>query len=180
MLQITVPDSEMWNERKQEFIYIKGQTLELEHSLISLSIWEAKHAKPFLDSEKKTADETLDYIKCMTITENVKPNIYNNLTAVNFKEINEYINAPMTATCFSGRPNGKPNREKTTSELIYYWMLMMNIPIECERWHLNRLLTLIKVCSIKSQKPKKRSKREIMTRNTALNAARKKQLGTRG
>ncbi len=180
MLQIVIPTGELWNEKKQEFVYTEGLTLELEHSLISLSKWESKWCKVFLNSEKKTVEETIDYIRCMTLTENVKPEVYNNLTADNFRAINDYINAPMTATYFSGAPRGRPSREKTTAELIYYWMLVMNIPIECENWHLNRLLTLIKVCSIKSQKPKKKSKREIMARNTALNAARRKQMGTRG
>ncbi|MCD8090081.1 MAG: hypothetical protein LUD81_05570 [Clostridiales bacterium] len=180
MLRINIPTGELWNERKQEFVYTDGQTLELEHSLVSLSKWEAKWCKVFLDRERKTMEETIDYIRCMTLTENVKPEVYGNLTAANFKEINDYINADMTATYFSGTPKGRPSREKTTSELIYYWMLTLNIPIECENWHLNRRLTIIKVCSIKSQKPKKKSRREIMARNTALNAARRKQLGTRG
>lgn len=116
----------------------------------------------------------------MTLNENVKPEVYNNLTALNFRDINNYINAPMTATYFSAGQKGRPSREKTTAELIYYWMIMLNIPIEWENRHLNRLLTLIKVCSIKSQKPKKKSRREIMARNTALNASRRKQLGTMG
>jgi hypothetical protein len=180
MLQITIPAVEQWDERKQEFVITKEQTLQLEHSLVSLSKWESKWCKPFLTKQEKTFEETLDYIKCMTITQNVKPEVYNYLTNKNIEEINNYIDAPMTATYFSDEKNSKTSREQVTAELIYYWMIALNIPFECQKWHLNRLLTLIKVCNIKNQPPKKRSRKEIMSRNAALNAARRKQLNTKG
>ena len=180
MLQITIPAVELWDERKQEFVITKEQTLQLEHSLVSISKWESKWCKPFLTKQEKTFEETLDYIKCMTLTQNVDPEIYNYLTNENIKEINEYIGAPMTATYFSDEKTSKTSREQVTAELIYYWMIALNIPFECQNWHLNRLLTLIKVCSIKNQPPKKRSRKEIMRRNAALNAARRKQLNTKG
>lgn len=136
--------------------------------------------KPFIDNKNvKTRAETLDYIKCMTITQNVDPNIYNFLSYDNIKKINEYIDAPMTATTFS-KQTSSPNREIITSEIIYYWMIALNIPIKCEKWHLNRLLTLIRVCNIKNTPPKKMSSREIMNRNATLNAARRKQLNSKG
>lgn len=180
MLQIVIPGQELWDEQKQEFINTKEQVLQLEHSLISLSKWEAKWCKVFLSRQEKTQEETIDYIKCMTITPNVDPEVYNNLTRENIKEIEDYIAAPMTATYFSSDNAGKSSREQVTSELIYYWMIALNIPFECQKWHLNRLLTLIKVCNIKNQPPKKMSKREIMSRNAALNAARRQQLNTKG
>ena len=180
MLQITIPAVELWDERKQEFITTKEQTLQLEHSLVSLSKWESKWCKPFLSKQEKTFEETLDYIKCMTITPNVDPEVYKYLTNENIEEINNYINAPMTATYFSDDKTVKPSREQVTAELIYYWMIALNIPFECQNWHLNRLLTLIKVCNIKNQPPKKINKKEIMRRNTALNAARRKRLNTKG
>ncbi|HQE50412.1 MAG TPA: hypothetical protein PKV93_13810 [Fervidobacterium sp.] len=180
MLQITIPAVELWDERKQEFVTTKEQTLQLEHSLVSLSKWESKWCKPFLTKEEKTFEETLDYIKCMTITQNVDPEVYNYLTKENIEEINKYIEAPMTATYFSDDKTAKPSREQITAELIYYWMIALNIPFECQKWHLNRLLTLIKVCNIKNQPPKKRSRKEIMSRNAALNAARRKRLNTKG
>ena len=180
MLRITIPAVELWDERKQEFIITKEQTLQLEHSLVSISKWESKWCKPFLSKQEKTFEETLDYIKCMTITQNVDPEVYNYLTNKNIEEINNYINAPMTATYFSDEKTSKTSREQVTAELIYYWMIALNIPFECQKWHLNRLLTLIKVCSIKNQPPKKRSRKEIMSRNAALNAARRKQLNTKG
>ena len=180
MLRITIPAVEQWDEAKQEFIYTKEQTLSLEHSLVSLSKWESKWCKPFLTKQEKNFEETLDYVKCMTITQNVDPEVYNYLTNENIKEINEYIGAPMTATYFSDEKTSKTSREQVTVELIYYWMIALNIPFECQKWHLNRLLTLIKVCSIKNQPPKKRSKKDIMSRNAALNAARRKQLNTKG
>jgi len=180
MLQITIPAVEQWDERKQEFVTTKEQTLQLEHSLVSLSKWESKWCKAFLTKQEKTFEETLDYIKCMTITQNVDPEVYNYLTNGNISEINEYIEAPMTATYFSDEKTSKTSREQVTAELIYYWMIAFNIPFECQKWHLNRLLTLIKVCNIKNQPPKKRSKKDIMSRNAALNAARRKQLNTKG
>ena len=180
MLQITIPQTELWDESKQEFVSLKEQTLQLEHSLVSLSKWESKWNKSFLSSREKTYEETIDYIKCMTLTPNVKPEVYRGLTKSNVEQINKYIEAPMTATSFVEDKRGTGSSETITSELIYYWMIALNIPFECQKWHLNRLLTLIRVCEIKSQPPKKMSKREIMNRNSSLNSARKKQLNTRG
>lgn len=180
MLKIVVPAGEMYDEKKEEFISIKEQTLQLEHSLVSLSKWESKWHKPFLDKKEKTFEETIDYIRCMTLTQNVDPKVYNFLTRENVEEINKYIENPMTATTFSDNANGKNNREIVTSELVYYWMIALNIPFECQKWHLNRLITLVRVCNVKNQPPKKMSKREIMNRNAALNAARRKQLNSKG
>ena len=185
MLQITVPAEirEEFNEETSEFIYTmisKEQTLQLEHSLVSLSKWESKWCKPFLTKEDKTEEELLDYIKFMTLTQNVKPEVYNRLTDDNIHRIKNYINAPMTATTFSKETNKAGNREIVTSELIYYWMVALNIPFECQKWHLNRLLTLVKVCNIKNSPPKKMSKRETASRYAKLNAARRKQHNTRG
>ena len=180
MLRITIPAIELWDENKEEFINTKEQTLQLEHSLVSLSKWESKWNKPFLSKDTKTEEEELDYIKCMTITQNVDPNIYKFIPLNVREEIKEYINAPMTATWFSEDKNTKSSSEQITSELIYYWMIAQNIPFECEKWHLNRLITLIKICIIKSQPPKKMGKKAIMSRNAALNAARRKQLNTKG
>lgn len=180
MLQITVPASESWDESKQEFVNTKEQTLQLEHSLVSLSKWESKWCKAFFSRKEKTTEETIDYIKFMTLTQNVKPEVYANLTKENILQINEYIEAPMTATYFSKEEKGKVNNETVTAELIYYWMIALNIPFECQKWHLNRLLTLIRVCNVKNQPPKKMSKSSILSRNAALNAARRQQLNTRG
>lgn len=180
MLQITIPNMELFDERKGEFVNIKGQTLQLEHSLVSLSKWESKWNKSFLSNNQKTDAEVADYIKCMTITQNVNPELYNYLSQDHLKQINDYIAAPMTATYFSEDKSKKGGREIVTAELIYYWMIALNIPFKCEKWHLNRLLTLIRVCNIKNAPPKKRSRKEILSHNAALNEARKKQLNTRG
>lgn len=178
MLNIVVPDQEFFNEETQEFFTLKGQTLQLEHSLVSLSKWESKWNKPFLSKNEKTLKETIDYIRCMTITQNVKPYIYDMLTNENILDINKYIDSPMTATTFNVQ--NTPSREIITSEIIYYWMISLNIPLECQKWHLNRLLTLIRVCNLKNAPSKKMSKKEIMSRNAALNAARRKKLNTKG
>lgn len=181
MLQIKVPLSpEGWDEKKQEFVEPKVQVLQLEHSLVSLSKWESKWCKPFLSKGDKTPEEILDYIKCMTITQNVKPEVYDCLTRENIDQINSYIEAPMTATTFSNDKNARSSREIVTSELIYYWMIALQIPPEYQKWHLNRLLTLIRICNIKNAPPQKMSKRDIMSRNAQLNAARRKQLNSKG
>lgn len=180
MLRITLPAIELWDESKQEFVYAKEQTLQLEHSLVSLSKWESKWHKAFLTKEVKTREETLDYIKCMTITQNVKPETYNYISDQLIDQINRYIENPMTATVISKTKNGGPNREVVTSELIYYWMISLNIPSEYQKWHLNRLLTLIEVCNIKNTPPKKMGKKALMSRNASLNAARRKQFNTTG
>ena len=180
MLYITVPAIELWDEGKEEFISLKEQNLQLEHSLISISKWESKWCKSFFSKQKKTSEEVLDYIKCMTITQNVNPIIYNYLTKDNIDQINKYIEAPMTAIYFPKDDNNGSSRDTITSELIYYWMIALNIPPEYDKWHINRLLTLIRVCNIKNQPAKKMSKSEIMNRNRALNEARKKKYNTKG
>ena len=181
MLTITVPISpEGWDDDKQEFVEPKTKILQLEHSLVSLSKWESKWHKPFFSKKELTAEEMLDYIKCMTLTKNMDPDVYNHLTENNVKEVKDYIEDPMTATTFSKEDKGHGNGEIVTSELIYYWMIASNIPFECQKWHLNRLITLIRVCGVKNTPPKKRSKRDIMSRNAALNAARRKQMNTKG
>lgn len=181
MLQITVPlTPEMWDEEKEELIPPKYQVLQLEHSLLSLSKWESKWCKPFLTNDDKTAEETLDYIKFMVLTKNVPPEVFTHLTSENIDAIKKYIDSPMTATTFSKETASKSSREIITSELIYYWMIALTIPFECQKWHLNRLLTLIRVCNIKNSPPKKMSKRDVASRNAQLNAARRKQLNTKG
>lgn len=181
MLKIEVPISpEGWDEIKEEFVEPEVKVLQLEHSLVSLSKWESRWNKPFLTKQEKTEAELLDYIKCMTLTQNVNPDIYFHLSKENVEQIKNYIDAPMTATTFRGDNRGSSNREQVTAELIYYWMIALNIPFECQKWHLNRLLTLVRVCNIKNQPAKKMSKRELMSRNRALNEARKKRLNTKG
>ena len=180
MLQITMHIPEQWDGENNQFIEGKELVLRLEHSLISLSKWESEWNKPFFSKQEKTHAEIMDYIKCMTLNRNVESIVYNFLTDSDIKKIIQYIEAPMTATVFREEKNGKNRREIVTAELIYYWMIALNIPFECEKWHINRLLTLIRVCEIKNTPPKKRSMREIMSHNAALNAARRKQLNSKG
>lgn len=182
MLRITIPAVEYFKEETMEFIEVEKEcTLQLEHSLVSVSKWESKWHKPFLHSgDTMSVEENLDYIRCMTITQNVDPDVYNRLTEQHIKQIMEYVNAPMTATTFIDDKTGKRNREIVTAEIIYYWMIANNIPIEFQKWHLNKLITLIRVCNEKNAPPKKMSKKDILSRNAALNAARRKQFNSKG
>lgn len=174
MLELVVPAREMWDETDEIFITSKETTLRLEHSLVSISKWEAKWCIPFLKDNNKTTKQMLDYIRCMTLTQNVDPIVYKCLTKDNFDTINGYINYPMTATKIKDDPNTPHSRKILTSEVIYYQMIAFGIPFECQKWHLNRLLTLIRVCSEESKPKKKMSQAAIMRQNAALNAARHK------
>lgn len=181
MLTIIVPESESYNEATNEFIYTKETVLRLEHSLVSISKWESKWKTPFLGKEQKTREQVQDYVKCMTTTQNVPDNVYLSLTDKNWDDIGKYIEDSKTATWFSDNTN-RPTSEIVTSELIYYWMTAYNIPFECQKWHLNRLLTLIKICSIKNQSKdvKKMSRSAVMKQNAAINRARRAKTGSKG
>lgn len=179
MLTITIPKTEQFDSDKQEFIYVKETKLTLEHSLLAIAKWESKWHKVFLGKEKKTQEEIIDYIKCMTITPNVDPNVYYALTEDNIKEIDSYINNPMSAISFPESQN-KRSREAITNELIYYWMISLNIPVEFEKWHINRLLTLIRLTSAKNNPKKKTDQRELIDRYREINERNKKKFNTRG
>ena len=184
MLKITVPGIEFYDEERDEFITTKDCTLQLEHSLVSVSKWESKWHKSFINGTDKTNEELIDYIRCMTLTQNVNPIVYKCLTRDNIDQITDYINAPMTATWFSDRKGKKTQklpsrRRQVTSELIYYWMIVCNIPFECQKWHLNRLMTLIRVCEEENDPPK-RSKADMSRERAMLNKARRKRLNTKG
>lgn len=179
MYKLNIPSSEYFDERTNRFVTVKGQEIQLEHSLVSVSKWESKWKKPFLGKDVKTVEETIDYIRCMTITQNVNPDVYKNLSNENILEVNRYIDDPMTATTFKN--NGrKASHQILTSEIIYYWMISLAIPMECQKWHLNRLLTLIRVCDEKNTPGRKKSRQEIIAENRALNQMRKARSGTRG
>ena len=180
MLCLHLDECEMFNDRTQEFIYVKEQDLYLEHSLVSISKWESKWHKSFLSIKDKTDEEVIDYIRCMTINKNVDPSVYYALSSQQLKKIEEYIEDPYTATTFVEYQQNMSSREIITSELIYYWMASYRIPFECEKWHINRLLALIRICSIKNSPDKKMSKAATMKQNRALNQARRQKLKTRG
>ena len=180
MLRITIPATELFDEKTQRFIRTKQQTLQLEHSLVSLSKWESKWRKPFLSKNPMTVEESIDYIRCMTLTQNVDPNVYLAVTNDIMDQVSAYIEDPMTATWFNEEKKGRGSREVVTSEVIYYWMVALQIPFECQKWHLNRLLTLVRVCNIKNAPPKKMSKKDAMSQQRALNAARRSSLHSKG
>lgn len=181
MLTIEIPQKRLWDEIHEEFLYTKGATLVLEHSLVSVSKWEMKWKKPFLGSEHTNA-EMIDYIRCMTISQNVDPEVYQYIDKKTLKIVDEYINDKMTATWFAEKngPKGKGSQQKITNEIIYYWMISLGIPFECQKWHLNRLLTLIRVCELKNAPKKKMSKKATLAQNAALNAQRRKSRGSKG
>lgn len=176
MLRIYVPAREYYNERTEMFIDVPATTLELEHSLVSISKWEAKWGKAFLGEQEKTTEETFDYIKCMTMND-VNPMVYDGLSHSQIQQITEYINSKQ---CASYLPEVVRNKEVggdvVTAELIYYWLVALQIPFECQHWHLNRLLTLVQICNMKNNPDKnKMSRGDLLRRNAALNAQRRAQ-----
>lgn len=180
MLTLIIPQKEYFDDENSEFVIIPELTLEFEHSLVALYAWESKWEKPFLGKEGKTTKETISYIETMCLTPNVKSEVFNNLSSKQHEEISRYINADMTATTFNVRTNRSFSREIITAEIIYYWMIQLQIPFECQYWHLNKLLTLIKVCNAKNAPPKKMSRTELLSRQRSLNAQRRAQLNSRG
>lgn len=179
MLVLTIPGLDHYDEQRNEFIVQEDVVLELEHSLVSLSKWESSWEKPFLSLTPKTDEETLDYVKAMTLTSNVDPEVYSRLTPENFAEINSYLQAKMTATWFAEKEPGR-SREIVTAEVIYYWMISLNIPMECQHWHISRLMTLVSVFNEKNAPKKKMSQASLAERNRRLNAERRAKLGTTG
>ena len=180
MNEIVIPIRELYDPSQNLFCETKGGRFVIEHSLVSLSKWESKWHIPFLSDKPKTMEQSLDYIRCMTITQNVDPNLYGQIDQKIMDEINAYIEDPMTATWFNNKDDKKPGKEIITAELIYYWMITFNIPMECQKWHLNRLLTLIRVCDIKSQPAKKMGRNATLNSYRSLNEMRRRSLGTRG
>ena len=179
MLQVKIPDVEFYDERTNEFVIQKGCVLTMEHSLLSLAKWESKWHIPFLSDKDKTDEQLLDYYRCMTITKNVNPLVFNNFDSRIVKAISDYMNDPMTATWFNDR-GGNNNRAVITAEILYYDMIALGIPFECEKWHLNRLLTLIRVVSEKSNPPKKMTRNEVLAQQRRLNAERRAKMKTKG
>lgn len=181
MFEITVPATELYDEAENLFIPVKETKLRLEHSLVSVSKWEAKWNIPFLSKASHNIEQTLDYIRCMTLNQNTDSNVYKAINNNVYNKILEYINAPMTATTFNELGQArKSSGQVVTSELIYYWMIAYQIPMECQKWHLNRLLTLIRICDIKNTPAKKMSKTAVRNQYSSLNAARRKALNSKG
>lgn len=181
MLELLIDGGELFDEVSGEFISSKPTILNLEHSLLSVRKWEAKWHIPFFSDKPKTKAQSIDYIRCMTINRDVNPIVYTQLTNAHFSKINEYMEDPMTATWFKKDPNEKKgSSEIITSEILYWQMIMYNIPPEYQKWHLNQLITLIRVCAEKSKPQKKMSRKDQMAQQRALNAARLKKHKTRG
>lgn len=181
MLQITVKGTEAFDEETGKRIRTKDTTLQLEHSLVSISKWESKWKVHYINNEKITPEMSLDYVRCMTVSQNVDPRVYNMLSEENMKEIVEYINDPMTATTIKDRPGAGNKHSIITAEIIYYWMISLQIPFDpCQKWHLNRLLMLIRVCDEKQAPSRKMNKREAAAQRRSLNAARRARSGSHG
>ena len=184
MFPLDIPEREFFDDKKQEFIYVKPMRIYLEHSLLSISKGEAKWKTPFLTKQEFTYKESIEYIKCMTVTSCVPENAYLAISQADIRAVWKYIDDEMTATWFNdqkeGMPKSKRRSQAVTSELVYYWMVSYGIPFTCEKWHFNRLLTLIRICDIKNTPSKKMKNKDILAQNRALNAERRKRLGTKG
>ena len=180
MLTLSLTIAEGYDERTKTFVPLEEVTLNLEHSLAALSKWESHYKKPFLSKVQKTPDEILFYIHCMIISPEDFSGDLNRLTQADIDRIQEHIDDPTTATTFTSREVKKPSFEIITSEIIYYWMVSLNIPFECQHWHLNRLLALIRVCNEKNRTPKKMGKHERIQQQRSLNMKRRSALRSRG
>lgn len=180
MLTIELAEQETYNDETQEFVTLPALTVHLEHSLVSLSKWESIHEKPFLAKDEKTDAEVASYIECMILAPEDSAGLIGRFTPGDVSRINAYIDAKMSATWFSDKKDNRHSNEIITSEVIYYWMVAFQIPFEAQHWHLNRLLTLIKVCNAKNKSPKKMTRAEVANRNRTLNEQRKAMLNTRG
>lgn len=178
MLQLQIKGGRLFNEQTEEFIIVKPATIRLEHSLISIQKWESKWHKSYLSLSHPMA-EMLDYIRCMAIEPNVDPNFPMALTPMELVQIRNYMDDSMTATTFSSNKKERPRKKTITAEVIYYWMTLFNIPFDCAKWHINQLLTLIKVCSIENNPPKM-NKKEAGAQRAALNRARRARMGSSG
>lgn len=175
MLTVTIPGFEMYNSATNEFIEVKEQELTLEHSLVSISKWESKWKKAFIGPDTKTNEETIDYIRCMTVNKNVDPIVYSHIPNSVLNQILQYLEDPMTASTVTENTIKKTSSKKKriTSEEIYWQMITLGIPFECDKWHFNRLQMLIKVCNAKNN-PTKMSKAETLRYQKDLNEARRK------
>lgn len=181
MLPLTISAGELYDEVRNEFIVVDKDTeLMLEHSLISISKWESKYHKPFIGKANKTNEELIYYIQCMTLNKNVNENVYKHITVEQLKAVKDYIDDPMTATKVTERGSRRKSNEIVTSEVIYGWMVALQIPYQFEKWHLNRLITLIKVCNAQNTPKKKMSMKDTVSQNASLNELRKARMGTKG
>ena len=182
MLQLKISSSRWFDEAREEFVIYPATSLKLEHSLISVQRWEAKWHKSFLNAKELTQEEVMDYVRCMSLDQNVDPSVFARLTSADVEKIKAYIADPMSATTFSSYQKNTPSRQIITAEIIYYWMTSFNIPFECAKWHLNQLLTLIRVCGIKGNPGGKikGNSRELGKQRAALNKARRAKNGSLG
>lgn len=180
MITVNIPETELYDEKTNTFFTVPKKTIRLEHSLIAVSLWESKWKRCFTQKPPATPDEIVDYIRCMCLDKNVDEIAFRAIQVEDYKRVLDYIADPMTATTITDRSHGRTNHESMTSEVIYFYMTAFNIPFSCEKWHLNRLLTLIKVCSIKNGGDQKMGRNDIMSQNKALNAARRAKMHSRG
>lgn len=179
VLEITIPQTSLYDEVNNLFIDVDEQKLTLKHSLVSVAKWEARWHTPFLDKKNKTYEQTIDYIRCMTLNKNVDQSVYKAITNDIIEKVDSYINDSMTAVVFK-KDDSSNGSEIVTAELVYYWMTALNIPYECRKWHFNRLITLIRVCNIKNSPDKKMSKRQTASHYKELNKARRKKYNSKG
>jgi hypothetical protein len=180
VLELVIKGEEFYDNETEKFFTIGDDTVLLEHSLASVSKWESHFEKPFLSSEEKTPEEWFWYVEAMTLTPIFSRGVFLRMSKENIQEINTYINARRTGTWFNEGANQRRATETITAELVYYWMITLNIPFECQYWHFNKLLTLIKVCNLKNAPEKKMTAAEVAQRNRTLNQQRKEQLKTAG
>lgn len=180
MLEIYVEGETFWNEELQEFYDMAPKTFHFEYSLAAISKWEMKWHIPYLTEDTKTQEQVRDFIRCMCLDEEPPDELHLAILSTRYaEEFNAYTKDPMTATTIKSVdkfPSHSRNNIQT-NELIYHLMTVNNIPFECDKWHFNRLMTLIRVCNEQNGEKKPMTKRETLEYQAALNKARRAKKG---
>lgn len=179
---------ELFDEETNTFLHPVGKKLHLEHSLLSISKWEAEWEIPFLNTDK-TSEQSLSYIKCCVLDDDFDELLLNTLSDKNILDFNAYLSKGMTAkkiidlrsSLSQKRKSRRPASQKAlTSEDIYYSMIQFHVWKECEEWPLQRLLSLLQLCSLKSNSTGEMSKSDQAKFYREENARRKAKYHTNG
>lgn len=178
MFTIKIPPLEIFDDELEEFRQFGADEITFEHSLYTIARYEEATHKPYYDT-RSDEDNLFSYMPYMAIKPPKDPSAFFRIPQDELAKLKSWMEDSHTATWFSKDDDNSPEREIVTAELIYYWMTEYRIPFECERWHINRLMTLIQVCARKKSPPKQKSQAEIIREHRALNQKRRAERAAR-